>query len=290
MSSLVTPDTQLKLLKAAAHVPRAVWWPLGQLVSLALAARPPRPLRQWALNYQVVTGRPAGFRERRAAQASWLRNTVGSLQLGRWSERRILDTISIDPQVRQRVQRLHAERGLVIALPHMGSWDLVGAYACLIGLPVTSVAEKLPAGQFEYFRDLRAELGFQIRPYDQPNVVATLCDDLRRGRVICLIADRDFGRRGLPVRWPTPDGGRDLTLPAGPVVITQQTGAALVGATTTFEGNHLKVVVSDQIPQQDGREGAERMAQQLADFFAARISEKPTDWHMMQKFFPGVVA
>ena len=108
--------------------------------------------------------------------------------------------------------------------------------------------------------------------------------------MICLIADRDFGRRGLPVRWPTPDGGRDLTLPAGPVVITQQTGAALVGATTTFEGNHLKVVVSDQIPQQDGREGAERMAQQLADFFAARISEKPTDWHMMQKFFPGVVA
>lgn len=290
MSSLDSAPTQMRLLKAAAHIPRVIWWPLGQLVSLVLAARPPKPLRQWALNVGVATGRSPDFWLRRAAQFSWIRNSVGSLQLGRWSKRRILDTVSVASDDRARVQRLHAERGVVLALPHMGSWDLLGAYGCLIGLPVTSVAERLPAGQFEYFRDLRAALGFEIYPYGQPNLVAALCDDVRRGRLVCLIADRDFGRRGLPVRWPTPDGGRDVTLPAGPVIVAQQTGAALMGAAAIFEGNRLHVVIGEQITVRAGTEGAEQMAQELVEFFAAQVNAKPTDWHMMQKFFPGVVA
>ena len=290
MSSLVSAPTQLRLMKGAAAIPQVIWWPLGQLASLVLAARPPKPLRQWALNAGVVTGRSPSYWQRRAAQFSWIRNSVGSLQLGRWSKRRILNTVHWVDDGRARIERLQAERGVVLALPHMGSWDLLAAYGSSIGLPLSSVAERLPAGQFEYFRDLRAALGMKIHPYGEPNVVAALCDDLRRGRLVCLVADRDFGRRGLPVRWPTPDGGRDLTMPAGPVIIAQQTGAARMGAATTFEGSCLRVVVGEPIPLRAGAEGAEQMGQELAEFFTTQVSAKPTDWHMMQKFFPGVVA
>lgn len=283
-------DWQLSAFRVAAHIPRALWWPVAQLASLVLAARPAKPLRQWAVNARVVTGRTPSFGQRRAAQMSWFRNTIGSLQLGQLRPSQIQAAIEIDEQGLTELLRLHADQGLVLALPHMGSWDLAGAFGCVRGLPVTSVAERLPAGQYEYFRQLRARLGFEIYPYDHANLVATLADDIGRGRVICLVADRDFGRRGFQVRWPTPDGGRDLTVPVGPALIAQQSGAALVPLVCRFTGRRMHIELGQPIPSVTGTEGAREMSQQLVDFFAAQIAAYPTDWHMMQKFFPGELA
>ncbi len=282
-------DTELRMLRVAAAIPPAVWVPISHLASLLLAARPPRPLRQWERNATIASGRQQGYWARRAAQFSWLRNTFTSLQLGRWSRAQIEAAVKVDADRVQTLKQLHASRGLVLALPHMGSWDLAGAYGCVVGLPVTSVAERLPAGQFEYFRTLRAKLGFEIHPYDAPNLVATLAGDVKRGRAICLVADRDFGGRGLPVRWPTPDGGRDLTLPVGPVLIAAQTGAALVGIGTRFVKGRLEITISDEIAPREGRDGVTEMAHELCDFFATQVAQAPTDWHMMQRFFPGEV-
>lgn len=288
MSSLA-PRSEARLLKLTARIPAFVWWPLGQVASLALATRPPKPLRQWELNVAIATGQPPGWRGRRAAQFSWLRNTITSLQLGAWSDRRVVDAIRMPSERLAWLKALQADRGVVLAAPHMGSWDLCGAYGTLVGLPVTSVAERLPAGQFEHFSALRAKLGMEIYPYDQPNLVSLLAEDVRRGRTIALVADRDFGRRGLTVRWPTPDGGRELTLPPGPALIAQQTGAALVGITSRFVGRRLEISVGDEIAVRPGHDGLAEMAQELAEFFAAQIAVKPTDWHMMQRFFPGEV-
>lgn len=285
----ITAHSELRLLRVAAWVPALIWVPLAQMASLVMALRPPRPLRQWEHNATIATGQAPGFAGRWAAQFSWIRNSITSVQLGRWSRRRILSTVRVDPGRLAQIQALHADRGLVLAAPHIGSWDLCGAYGTLVGLPVASVAERLPAGQFEYFRALRANLGMTIHPYDQPDLMATLIEDLRRGCVISLVADRDFGGRGLPVRWPTPDGGRDLTLPVGPPLIAQQSGAALVGIACHFAGRHLDITLSDEIAHRPGRDGAIRMAQGLVDFFAEQVSAKPTDWHLMQKFFPGEV-
>lgn len=278
---------QAAFLRVAARIPVVIWWPLGRAASLLLAALPPRSLRQWARNVELATGKRPGLRMRAAAQFSWLRNTVGSLQLGRWSRRKIVRKIEVDQTRLAMLQRLHAEQGLVLALPHMGSWDLAGAFACQVGLPVTSVAERLPAGLYEYFRALRARLGFEIHPYDKGDLVRTLSDDLRRGRVICLVADRDFGRRGLPVRWPAATAVRELTLPAGPVLIAQQTGAALVPITCHFAGARMRITICEPVVGQTGRDGAILMAQELADSFATAIASHPADWHMMQRFFPG---
>ena len=285
--SWLTPKRQLLLLRAAAWVPSALWWPLGQLASTVLAVARPRPLRQWERNASIATSRAPGFAHRRQAQWFWLRNTIGSLQLGRWSNVRINASVDVDPVALARLQRLHTDRGLVLALPHMGSWDLAGAFASINQLPVTSVAERLPAGQYEYFSELRARLGMQIHPYAEPNLINRLAEDLRAGRTICLVADRDFGARGLPVSWPTPDGPRELTVPSGPAVIAQATGAALVGVACTFRGRRMHITLSEPIDHAPGRAGAQAMAQELVEFFATQIQAHPTDWHLMQRFFPG---
>lgn len=282
----LTPDRQLLLLRAGARVPTGIWWPVGQLVSSLLAIRPPKPLRQWERNATVACGQRPGLQLRRRAQWFWLRNTVGSLQLGHWSSRRINRAVRIDPAALARLRDLRSDRGLVIALPHMGSWDLAGAFACINGLPLTTVAERLPAGQFEYFSRLRARLGMHVYPYTEPNLIPTLVAAVRAGRVVCLVADRDFGRRGLSVGWPTPDGERELTIPAGPVLIAQQTGAALVGVGCWFEGGRLGIDISAPIAHAPGLAGARQMGQELVRYFAAQIRMHPADWHMMQRFFP----
>ena len=42
--------------------------------------------------------------------------------------------------------------GAIVALPHMGNWDLAGAWACLTGMPVTTVAERLrPESLYDRF-------------------------------------------------------------------------------------------------------------------------------------------
>ncbi len=280
----------LTVMRAAAHIPAVVWLPIAHLASLLLAARPPKPLRQWALNAQVVTGVRPGFNQRYRAQLSWFRNTVGSLQLGRLTPEQILRRVHTDSHRLDALLASHAERGVVIAAPHMGSWDLAGAFGCLVGLPVTSVAERLPAGQYEYFSALRAKLGFQIYPYSQPELVATLADDVREGRAVCLVADRNFSRHGLEVVWPTPDGGRKLQVPPGPALIAQQTGALLVPFAGWFEGNRLHLKFGEAIEPKHGMEAAGEMAQQVVDFFAAHVADHVTDWHMMQRFFPGEIA
>ena len=290
MSTPRSGRATLTAFRAAAHIPRAIWQPCAQLASLALAARPPKPLRQWAINARVVTGAQPGFKDRYRAQLSWFRNTVGSLQLGRLTLDQIAGKVDVDPGQLEALLTSHAERGLVIAIPHMGSWDLAGAYGQVVGLPVTSVAERLPAGQYQYFSALRAKLGMQIYPYDQHGLVETLADDVHSGRVACLVADRDFGRHGLAVSWPAPGGARELTVPPGPVLIAQRTGADLVPIAAWFVGNRTHLEIGEPIEHRPGVDGAGVMAQQMVDFFATQSAGHVTDWHMMQRFFPGEMA
>ena len=51
----------------------------------------------------------------------------------------------------------------IVALPHMANWDLAGAWACLTGMPVTTVAERLrPESLYNRFVDYRRQLGMDV--------------------------------------------------------------------------------------------------------------------------------
>nr|WP_076388703.1 hypothetical protein [Vaginimicrobium propionicum] len=277
---------KLRALKLAAYVPELLWNPLGHALSWWLAWRVPKPVRQWQLNAEVVTGKPVTKKQTRQAMWYWFRNTVGSLQLGRWSMSKINRIVSVNDL--ERLHSLLAERGLVLALAHMGSWDLAGAFACLNGLPVTSVAENLPSGQFEYFSTIRAKLGLRIFNQKEAHLVSKLTNEVQQGRVVCLVADRDFSARGVPVIWKTPSKSIKLTMPPGPALIAIRTGAALVPVTCTFDAGKMRIHVGSTIEPVSDADPLATMTQELADAFAEQITAYPTDWHMLQKFFPGV--
>jgi phosphatidylinositol dimannoside acyltransferase len=259
------PDWLISLIISAAS--RVALWHNGPHV---------RTLRG---NLSQATGAPAGNDLMRAALSSYLRSLYEVLALPTWSEAEIRQRMSVvnEPAVREA----HAGSGAVVALPHSGNWDLAGAWACVTGMPVTTVAEQLPDPEFADFVAFRERLGMQVLSHRDPEVLAKLCEAIHQRRVVCLLADRDLTGTGLPVTWR----GQPITMPAGPAIVARRTGAALLPAVCQFTNRGMAIVIGDRIAPRPGRDGLVAMMQEIADFFADTIAKQPADWHMMQPFF-----
>jgi phosphatidylinositol dimannoside acyltransferase len=236
-------------------------------------------VRTLRTNLSMASGRPATDELVGAALASYLRNVYEVLALPSWSPRRVVTTVTTDGELAFRTTL--AATGAVVALPHSGNWDLAGAWACLTRMPVTTVAEALPKGDFESFLRFRQQLGMEVLSHRDDAALIKLIGAVRRGRLVCLVADRDLAGRGLPVRWR----GHPITMPAGPALVARRSGAALVPAVSQYTPGGMKIIFGEPIEQRPGRDGLVAMTQHVADFFAERIAERPQDWHVMQPFF-----
>lgn len=216
------------------------------------------------------------------AMRSYFRYWHEVFRLPTWTAGRIVDSVVTNNE--QPLRDGYAEsRGAIVALPHMGNWDHAGAWACLTGMPVTTVAERLhPESLFDRFVGYRMELGMQVLALSaHSNPLSALRAALSAGRLVCLVADRDIGKGGIEVQLL----GEPARLPRGPASLARLTGAPLVAATLTFSGPLLRIDFSDPLPVRRGRDGIARATQEIADFFSAGISSAPVDWHMLQSVF-----
>ena len=58
-----------------------------------------------------------------------------------------------------------AGRGVVMALPHSGNWDMAGVWLAQTRGTFTTVAERLkPESLYQRFIDYRESLGFEVLP------------------------------------------------------------------------------------------------------------------------------
>ena len=126
-----------------------------------------------------------------------------------------------------------------------------------------------------------SDSGWRCSPIAIRTAISELVFAVRRRRLVCLLADRDLERTGVPVRW----AGQQITMPAGPAMIARRSGAALIPAVCQFTPSGLKIIFGDPIAPRPGRTGLTAMTQQVADFFAVTLADQPEDWHMMQPFF-----
>ncbi len=217
--------------------------------------------------------------ERRALVSSWLRNNLMSLSLARWSDSDILNLVIISDEDLGKLRTSLAGPGLVLVLPHMGSWDFAGAWCARVGIKVLSVAEKLPRGLYERFRDARAGMGMDILPVGQPDLMRHLVDSVRRGEAVCLLSDRDISGRGIHAPWP--GSGRSVSVPAGPALLARITGCDMRVVVTRFHGDRVQLLIGDVIPIASPTS----MMAEAVEQFAGAVRESPTDWLMLQPFF-----
>ncbi len=216
------------------------------------------------------------------ALRSYFRYWHETFRLPAWTPNRIVDSVVTANEAPLRAGYAGGG-GAIIALPHMANWDHAGAWACLTGMPVTTVAERLkPESLFDRFVRYREELGMQVLPLTGgANPLTELRTALRAGRLVCLVADRDIGKSGVEVELL----GEPARLPGGPAVLARLTGAPLIAATLTYQGPLLRIEFSDPLPVRRGRDGVVAMTQDIADVFSAGIRRAPVDWHMLQPVF-----
>jgi KDO2-lipid IV(A) lauroyltransferase len=208
--------------------------------------------------------------------------------MSEWSHERIIERVRTVNEERLR-EPLHAGRGVIVPLPHMGNWDWAGAWACLTGAPLATVAERLrPEKLFTRFLTYREALGMTVLPLTggANDIVTKLTEHVRGGGLVCLPAERDLSRRGIPVKL----FGETTRMPTGSAMLALRTGADLVPVTLFYEGQEPqhRLVITFHKRIEVPSEGPDRIAtitQSIADAFEIGISEHPQDWHMTQSMF-----
>jgi lauroyl/myristoyl acyltransferase len=177
--------------------------------------------------------------------------------------------------------------GAVVALPHSGNWDAAGAWVTAMGMPLTTVAERLkPEAVYQRFLAYRESLGMRIIPTEGGSAPPTdmLVDALRDNHIVPLLADRDLSRRGVDVRF---FGGK-ARMPAGPALLALRTGAPLFVASLWYEPERpVGRLVGPLDPPTEGTltERVRALTQTVADELAKGIAQHPADWHMLQKLW-----
>jgi KDO2-lipid IV(A) lauroyltransferase len=171
-------------------------------------------------------------------------------------------------------------KGLILALPHTGNFDVSGVWLVGHQGPFTTVNERLkPESLYQRFVSFRESLGFEILP-SEGGAYRVLMERLQANKVVCLVADRDLSKRGIPVNF----FGEETRMPAGPARLAAATGAELLIVDNLFTEDgwglrmHTPIVVH-------GRDDVAPATQRMADAFAADIATNPADWHMMQKLW-----
>jgi KDO2-lipid IV(A) lauroyltransferase len=207
-----------------------------------------------------------------------------------------MDPVEVHDRQASTVQHLHhlddalrLGRGVVVALPHSGNWDVAGVWMIehlrRLGRPaaMTTVVERLrPDALFRRFLAYRESLGFEVVPAGDGGTATlrALSRRLRDGGVVALVADRDLGGHGVPVDF----FGEPARMPAGPAQLAASTGAALVATHCWFtpDGWGLRFGPPVPVARRSDVPGA---VQALADRFATGIAEHPADWHMLQRLW-----
>lgn len=272
------------------HLPERTAYGLFRLVADRIWRRRGPSVLQLERNLARVVGRDTPPAElaalSRRAMRSYLRYWCDAFRLPVWTPEQIERGIVVEGM--ERVDEAAAAgRGLLFALPHMGNWDLAGAWAVrYLDRPLTTVAERLrPAELFDRFVAYRTGLGMEVLPLDGgPTVFGTLARRLRAAGLVCLVADRDLSSSGVDVEF----FGEAARMPAGPAALAAQTGAALFPVTLWYEddGARARVHPAIEVPATGTRpQKIAAMTQLIADAFGSGIAEHPADWHMLQRIW-----
>jgi lauroyl/myristoyl acyltransferase len=263
----------------------AASWVFGQAADLA-TRRGGGSIKQLKANLVRVTGgrltEPELDELVRAGMRSYARYWLETFRLPSMDVAQTLahaDTVGFE-HVRAGIE---AGRGVIVALPHSGNWDVAGLWLVQQGFPFTTVAERLePASLFDRFVAYRESLGMRVLPLtggDRPPMTV-LAERLRANEVVCLVAERDLSRHGVEVEF----FGEPTRMPAGPALLAASTGAALLPAHLHYAGDGWGQWIGAPVELGTGRlrEQVQRGTQAVATVFAERIAQYPADWHMLQ--------
>lgn len=226
----------------------------------------------------MVLEGPARERAVREAFASYARYWMESLRLPSMDPAVVDAAFTIDGLEHIRAA-LDAGKGAILALPHVGGWEVGGSWFVRQGFPLTVVVEALkPPELFQWFVDLRSSQGFRVIPLNQAAGMSVV-RALRANQIVALVSDRDIAGGGVEVDF----FGETTTLPAGPATLASRLGVPLLPTAIYFRGRGHHAVVRPPVPMQgDATADTQALARELEYLIRAA----PEQWHLFQPNWP----
>jgi len=166
--------------------------------------------------------------------------------------------------------------GAVLALPHLGNWDLAARICVGLGYPLTAVAESDWSAVFAE----QARSGAGVRVVARERSLRPLLRALARNEPVALVADVvPPGGRGVDVSF----AGQRATLPAGPARLAIHGGAPIIPcAAVALRGGRIELEATGAIySPEPARSGAavEVLTQMMAAEFERLILRRPEQWY-----------
>ena len=214
--------------------------------------------------------------------ASYMRYWCDTFRFPNWDKERINSTVTVTRE-ELLLNGIKSGRGVIVSLPHAGNWDHAGAYFCLKGIHLVTVAERLkPERLFNEFLRYREAMGMEVLALDSRSIV-TLTQRLREGHLIALVADRDLSKSGIDVQF----FGKPARMPAGPAVLALKTNAIFLTAFVNYTEKGIHITFDEIMIPESGtqEEKVSILVQKSADNFEQGIRKHPQDWHMLQRIW-----
>ncbi len=170
--------------------------------------------------------------------------------------------------------------GAILALPHLGNWDIAGAWLAQRGYPIVAVVEELkPIEVFDWFTKRRNSMNIDVVALNKQTGVEVI-KKLRSNHVVALVSDRDLSNSGVEVDF----FGKKQRLPVGAATLALRTKAHLLpSAIFSTSDTKNKMIIGkslDLTRRGDFSSDATRLTQELAWEFETIIRKAPQQWHM----------
>ena len=233
-------------------------------------------------NYAAALGRdrsdPDVARVARRAFQNYGRMLMDFLLLGSLTPDELIARLSVDG--REHLDgALAGGRGVIMAVPHMGSWDMAGSYAGALGYRISAVAERFPGSLNDAVVETRERFGLNVISLGRA-AVRGITQALAANHIVALLCDLEQGP-GLTVDF----FGRRATVPGGPAALALKTGAALLPACqyATPGGRH-HVHLDPPVMLHEG-DTKETVMQRVIERFEHFIKERPDQWYAFRPMF-----
>lgn len=173
---------------------------------------------------------------------------------------------------------LARKRGVILAVPHLGNWELLGAALAHRGYPLHSfyLAQKEDevGGLLDRFR-----VHSRIVLHDRDRGAVSALKALKKGEILGMIADQDGGNLGIYMDFL----GHWVSMPAGIANWSLKTGAAVVplfslrqGLTSLYSGRFCPALAEP--PGADHTEKSVARTVDIARWFESVILEHPEQY------------
>lgn len=236
-------------------------------------------------NYAAALGRersdPEVARVARRAFQNYGRMVLDFLLMGSLTPDELIQRTTIDGLEHLDAARDRG-RGVILALPHMGSWDNTGSYGGALGYPITAVTGQFPGSLNDAVVQTRNRYGLQVLLVGRP-AVREIIEALKANRLVGLVCDQEEGP-GVEVRF----FGRRAIVPAGAAALALKTGAALMPGyqyMTPPGRHHIHLEPALSWPEGETKENLmQRIVNRFEDFIRAR----PDQWYSFRPMFKAI--